>query len=69
MTKIILTAAMEGTPDCPGEPWDTSIPKIIVGTLDIRGIAGDDSTWSIEFKPPSCLKSVSISTLMVQVQM
>jgi hypothetical protein len=44
---------MEGTPDCPGEPWDTSIPKIIVGTLDIRGIAGDDSTWRIEFNPPN----------------
>jgi hypothetical protein len=47
---------MDGTSECPGEPCDTSIPKIIVGTLDTRGIAGDVSIWSNEFMPPSCLK-------------
>uniref|UniRef100_A0A0A9ESY7 Uncharacterized protein n=1 Tax=Arundo donax TaxID=35708 RepID=A0A0A9ESY7_ARUDO len=26
---------------------------MIVGTLDTRGIAGDASIWSSEFKPPS----------------
>jgi hypothetical protein len=31
---------MEGTSECPGDPWEPSIPKIIVGTLDTRGIAG-----------------------------
>lgn len=31
--NMILTAATDGTLD-PGEPWETSIPKMMVGTLD-----------------------------------
>jgi len=54
---------MDGTSECPGEPWDTSIPKIIVGTLDTRGIAGDVSIWSNEFMPPNCLKREKISKI------
>lgn len=34
----MVTAAIEGTSDRPGEPWDTSIPKIIVGDLEAIGI-------------------------------
>lgn len=48
------TAAMDGTSDWPGDPWDTSIPIIMVGTLDTIGMEGECSTVSIEFKPPSC---------------
>lgn len=39
-SRELTTAAMDGTSECPGDPWETSIPKIIVGTLDTRGIAG-----------------------------
>lgn len=51
-----ITAAIEGTSDCPGEPCDTSIPKISVGTLEIKGIECARSTTSKEFIPPSCYK-------------
>lgn len=48
------TAAIDGTSDWPGEPCDTSIPRIMVGTLDIMGMERETSTANIEFKPPSC---------------
>lgn len=49
-----VTAAIDGISDCPGEPCDTSIPRIIVGNLDTKGIEGECSTARTEFKPPSC---------------
>lgn len=50
------TAAMDGQSECPGEPCDTSIPSMIVGTLETTGIEGVCSTDNIEFNPPSCNK-------------
>lgn len=47
------TAAIDGTSDWPGEPCETSIPRIIVGTLDTKGIEGVCSITNIEFNPPS----------------
>ena len=52
--KIILTAAIDGTSDCPGEPCDTSMPRMIVGTFETIGIEGVCSIANIEFSPPSC---------------
>lgn len=49
-----ITAAIDGMSDWPGEPCETSIPIIMVGTLDIKGIEGEPSTDSSEFSPPSC---------------
>ena len=43
---------MEGTSARPGEPWETSIPKIMVGVLDTIGIAFDSSIDNKEFIPP-----------------
>lgn len=54
--KMHVTAAIDGTSDCPGEPWDTSIPRIMVGPFETIGIEGECSTASIEFNPPSCIK-------------
>lgn len=48
------TAAIEGTSDRPGDPCETSIPKIIVGVLETNGIVGESSMCSKEFIPPSC---------------
>lgn len=45
---------MEGISDCPGEPCDTSIPRIRVGALETTGRAGDFSTANNAFNPPSC---------------
>jgi hypothetical protein len=45
---------MDGTSDCPGDPCETSIPRIMVGTLEITVNAGVRSTLNIEFRPPSC---------------
>lgn len=47
---------MDGISDCPGEPWETSIPSIRVGTLDTMGMEGECSSDRKEFKPPSCKK-------------
>lgn len=52
-SKIKVTAAMDGTSDCPGEPWDTSIPIMMVGTLITEGISRDRSIANNEFNPPS----------------
>jgi hypothetical protein len=54
---------MEGTSDCPGEPWDTSIPRMIVGDLDTRGIDGDTSICNNEFNPPSWLERGKVSNI------
>ena len=51
--RKIHTAAIDGTSECPGDPWDTSIPRMIVGTFDISGIEGLCSTTNIELRPPS----------------
>jgi hypothetical protein len=55
ISKIVLTAAMEGTPARPGGPWETSIPNIMVGILDTRGMEWFFSLASSEFNPPSWL--------------
>lgn len=39
--------------DWPGEPWETSMPKIRVGALDTIGMDGKCSTPNREFIPPS----------------
>lgn len=39
--------------DMPGEPCDTSIPRMMVEALETTGIEGDLSTVNIEFNPPS----------------
>jgi len=46
------TAAMDGTFD-RGAPCETSIPKIMVGTLDRIGMAWFLSISKSEFNPPS----------------
>lgn len=48
------TAAIDGISDCPGDPCDTSIPRIMVGALETTGMEGECSTARIEFNPPSC---------------
>lgn len=35
------TAAIEGISECPGDPWETSMPKMIVGVSETRGIPDD----------------------------
>lgn len=45
---------MDGISDWPGEPWETSIPNIIVGVVFINGILLEISTDNKEFVPPSC---------------
>lgn len=47
------TAAIDGMSDCPGDPCDTSIPKIMVGVFETIGIEGENSVDNIEFRPPS----------------
>ena len=44
----------DGILDWPGEPCNMSIPIIMVGTLDTKGIEGECSTANNEFNPPSC---------------
>jgi len=44
---------MDGMSDWPGEPCDTSIPNIIVGTFETKGMFRDCSIANKEFKPPS----------------
>ena len=51
--ELYPTAAMEGMSDWPGEPCDTSIPNIIVGTFETNGMFRDCSMANKEFKPPS----------------
>ena len=52
--QVDITAAIDGMSDCPGEPCDTSIPRIRVGLLDTTGIIVERSTAKNEFNPPSC---------------
>jgi len=49
-----ITAAIEGTSDCPGEPCETSMPSIIVGAPETRGIFDMRSCCNNELIPPSC---------------
>lgn len=60
--KTILTAAIEGTSDCPGEPCETSMPRIIVGAFETMGMEGVISIANIELSPPSC-KHIMIEIL------
>lgn len=58
MTRVeyetgFLTAATDGISDRPGDPWETSIPKINVGVSFIRGMREDCSNANKEFIPPS----------------
>lgn len=53
--KNSLTAAIDGISDRPGDPWETSIPKIIVGVSLIKGRCPECSIASKEFIPPSCV--------------
>lgn len=46
------TAAIDGTSARPGDPWETSIPMMIVGTFETIGIEGECSTVKREFMPP-----------------
>ena len=48
-----VTAAIDGTSDWPGDPCETSIPRIIVGTFETIGMDGECSTANKEFSPPS----------------
>lgn len=45
---------MDGTSDIPGEPCETSMPRIKVGNLDTIGSEGEISLANTEFNPPSC---------------
>lgn len=58
------TAAIDGTLDWPGEPCETSIPKIIVGAVETRGIIWEYSACSTEFNPPSCHNKIQQSAKM-----
>lgn len=62
-----ITAAMEGWSDCPGDPCETSIPRMMVGTLEMTVKAGVRSTLNTEFRPPSC--SVYVSEIAHKKQM
>lgn len=48
-----ITAAIDGISDRPGDPWETSIPKIKVGVSFIRGMCEGCSIANKEFIPPS----------------
>lgn len=48
-----LTAATDGISGRPGEPCDTSIPRIRVGISEIKGKELERSIVSSEFSPPS----------------
>jgi hypothetical protein len=50
------TAATDGISDRPGDPCETSIPKISVGVSVIRGIREECSIANKEFIPPSYIK-------------
>lgn len=58
-----LTAAIDGISDWPGEPWETSIPKIIVGVSLIKGRCPECSSASKEFIPPSLYEIISTNFL------
>lgn len=51
-----ITAATDGTSDRPGDPCETSIPKINVGVSFIRGTREECSIANKEFIPPSYVK-------------
>lgn len=51
LQDLKFTAAMDGI-DIPGEPWETSIPRIMVGVLETTGMEGDLSIAKREFSPP-----------------
>ena len=51
-----ITAATDGTSDRPGDPCETSIPKINVGVSFIRGTHEECSIANKEFIPPSYVK-------------
>ena len=52
--EVYVTAAIDGTSARPGEPWDTSIPRIKVGIVEIKWMDGQYPIVNKEFKPPSC---------------
>lgn len=58
-----ITAAMDGISECPGDPWETSIPRMMVGTLETIGIEGECSTANNEFNPPSCKQDNTQDTI------
>jgi len=53
--QLSFTAAIEGISVCPGEPCDTSMPRMRVGALETMGREGECSTPNNEFNPPSCI--------------
>ena len=59
-----VTAAIDGISDCPGEPCETSIPRIIVGTFETIGMDGECSTANKELSPPSCKRCEKLARNM-----
>lgn len=55
------TAAIDGI-DMPGDPCDTSIPRMMVEALETTGIEGVLSIVNIEFNPPSW-KIIQLATM------
>jgi len=62
--RTFITAAIEGMSDCPGEPWETSMPKMRVGTFDTIGMDRECSLPNREFIPPNYkrIKTFDVST-------
>ena len=56
------TAAIEGRSERPGDPWETSIPKIIVGLSLITGTREGSSIANKELTPPSYKKKQAEGT-------
>lgn len=52
------TAAIDGTSDRPGDPCETSMPRINVGLLETKGMEFEGSIVRKEFIPPSCMKAI-----------
>lgn len=54
MSKVKdTTAAIDGISECPGDPCETSMPSIIDGVSEIRGIFDIRSCTKSELMPPS----------------
>ena len=51
--SILYTVTIDGRSERPGDPWETSIPKIIVGLSFMTGTREGSSIASKELIPPS----------------
>ena len=59
-----FTAAIDGKSERPGEPCETSIPRIMVTGLETKGIERECSSVNKEFIPPSCRNGEKIQPMV-----